>query len=56
MSTEPRAPMTMVREESMDVLTSVQRKSTDTSGSSTTARMPACAPLAASRKASFTCR
>ena len=39
----------------MDVLTSVQRKSTDTSGSSTTARMPACAPLAASRNASFTC-
>ena len=33
--------MTMVSEESMEVDTSEQRKSTDTSGSSTTARMPA---------------
>ena len=46
--------MTMVREESMLVETSVHRKSTDTRGSSTTAKMPFMGPLAAVRKASFT--
>ena len=48
--------MTMVREESMEVDTSVQRKSTDTKGSSLTARMPFMGPAAAWRKASLTCR
>jgi hypothetical protein len=46
--------MTMVRDESMLVDTSVQRKSTDTRGSSATARTPAMGPAAASRNAAFT--
>ena len=48
------SPMTMVSEESMEVDTSVQRKSTDTSGSSHTASTPFCGPAAASRKAALT--
>jgi hypothetical protein len=46
--------MTMVRELSIVVLTSLHRKSTDTRGSSQTARKPLAEPAAASRKAAFT--
>ena len=43
---ESRRTMTMVRDESMVVDWSVQRKSTDTRGSSLTHRMPFMAPSA----------
>ena len=46
--------MTIVREESMVVETSVHLKSTDTRGSSDTANMPFIGPAAALRKASLT--
>jgi hypothetical protein len=48
------SPMTMVRLESMEVDTSVQRKSTDTRGSSATASTPFMGPAAASRNAALT--
>eukprot|EP00882_Tetradesmus_deserticola_P029581 GHRQ01033147.1.p1 GENE.GHRQ01033147.1~~GHRQ01033147.1.p1 ORF type:complete len:133 (+),score=19.88 GHRQ01033147.1:766-1164(+) len=48
------SPMTMVRLESMVVDWSVQRKSTDTSGSSLTTSTPFMGPLAASLNALFT--
>ncbi len=46
--------MTMVREESMVVDTSVSAKSLDTRGTSETAKMPLSSLAAALRKASFT--
>ena len=49
------SPMTMVREASMVVETSVFLKSQDTSGRSLIARIPLDLPLAASLNASFTC-
>jgi hypothetical protein len=48
------SPITMVRDESIEVDTSVQRKSTDTRGSSATASTPFMGPAAASRNAAFT--